>query len=103
MRTALVVVPAPRISRKAPGAQRARPRDWQWQMRNAVTSAHELAAALPLTEGEREAARRADAQGLPIAITPYYLALIDPGDPRCPIRLQCVPGLREEDTVLGDL
>jgi len=83
--------------------ERAEPRDWRWQIRNAVTSTDALDLALPLTEDERDGARRAADEGLPVAITPYYLSLIDRADPRCPIRLQCVPDRREAETVRGDL
>jgi len=37
------------------------------------------------------------------ASRPYYLSLIDPTDPSCPIRRQCVPDGRENDVVPGDL
>jgi lysine 2,3-aminomutase len=77
--------------------------DWRWQLRHAVDSAAALAGVLPLTEREAEGARRADAQGLPIRITPYYLALVDPKNPDCPIRRQCVPDARESDEVEGDM
>ncbi|MGA7121972.1 MAG: KamA family radical SAM protein [Polyangiaceae bacterium] len=77
--------------------------DWRWQLRHAIGAADELAQALPLTEHEREGARRAEAQGLPIRITPYYLSLVDPNDPECPIRRQCVPDARESGEVPGDL
>jgi len=43
------------------------------------------------------------AAGLPISITPYYLALCDPKDPDCPIRRQCVPRAEEAIAVKGDL
>jgi lysine 2,3-aminomutase len=79
------------------------PNDWHWQIRNAVTSVDALENALPLTEKEREGARRAESQGMPIGITPYYLSLCDPRDETCPIRLQCVPDAREALTVHGDL
>jgi lysine 2,3-aminomutase len=78
-------------------------RDWGWQLRRAVTSAAELARAIPLTDRELAGARRAERQGLPIRITPYYLSLIDRDDPSCPIRRQCVPDDREGDAVPGDL
>jgi len=81
----------------------AAPHDWRWQVRHAITSVDALAAALPLTDRERAGAQRAEASGLPIAITPYYLSLIDPHDEACPIRLQCVPDAREAETVPGDL
>jgi lysine 2,3-aminomutase len=78
-------------------------RDWRWQLRHAVSSGDELARALPLTETEAEGARRAQSQGLPLRITPYYLSLVDRDDPGCPIRRQCVPDAREGDDVPGDL
>jgi lysine 2,3-aminomutase len=78
-------------------------RDWQWQLRHAVGSVEELARALPLTAEELEGARRAEGQGLPLRITPYYLSLVDPADPRCPIRMQCVPHASEAREVEGDL
>lgn len=43
------------------------------------------------------------AAGLPISITPYYLALCDPSDPGCPIRRQCIPRAEEAIAVEGDL
>jgi lysine 2,3-aminomutase len=77
--------------------------DWRWQLRHAVGSVEELERALPLTEAERVGALRAESQGLPLRITPYYLSLVDPSDPGCPIRRQCVPDAREGDEVPGDL
>jgi lysine 2,3-aminomutase len=68
-----------------------------------VGSADELAQGLSLTESELEGTRRAVAEGLPLRITPYYLSLVDPHDPACPIRRQCVPDVREADAVPGDL
>lgn len=86
---------------KGPG--KASPRDWQWQIRNAITDVGELAKAIELTPEELAGAERAAAQGLPMSITPYYLSLIDKRDPKCPVRLQCVPTARESVTVAGDL
>jgi lysine 2,3-aminomutase len=79
------------------------PSDWRWQLRHAISSVDALAAALPLTPAELAGARRAESQGLPLRITPYYLSLIDPADPACPVRKQCVPDAREGDTVAGDM
>ena len=53
---------------------------------HALGSAEALAHALPLTPRELEGAQRAERQGLPLRITPYYLSLVDPNDPACPIR-----------------
>jgi lysine 2,3-aminomutase len=78
-------------------------RDWRWQLRNAANTVDDLQAALPLTPGELEGALRAASKGLPLRITPYYLSLVDRGDPACPIRRQCVPDAREAEEVPGDL
>lgn len=81
----------------------ARWEDWRYQAQSAITSVTALDAVLALTDDEREGARRAEAEGLPISITPYYLSLADRDDPRCPIRLQCVPRAQEAIEVPGDL
>ncbi len=92
------------LARESPRARRTADwRDWRWQLRHAVGSADDLAGALALTDRELEGARRAQAQGLPLRITPYYLSLVDPRDPECPIRRQCVPDARESVEVPGDL
>src|SRR5258708_37088295 len=93
----------PKLHLLRPPDPRADWRDWRWQLRHAIDSADDLARALPLSEGELAGARRAQAQGLPLRITPYYLSLIDPRDPACPIRRQCVPDARAADVVPGDL
>jgi lysine 2,3-aminomutase len=97
-------VTSPRVLPLAsPDGDPAHTSDWRWQLRHAVGSAADLARAIPLTPRELEGALRAERQGLPIRITPYYLSLVDPTDPACPIRKQCVPDAREGDEVPGDL
>jgi lysine 2,3-aminomutase len=93
----------------------ARPRDvrqsspraatprWVRELKRSVTSVDALAAALDLTEEEMTGALRAEAGGLPLRITPYYLALCDKRDPTCPVRMQCVPNIEEARSVPGDL
>ena len=90
----------PRSTRKPTAKER---NDWRWQIRHAVTRVDDLARAIPLTARELEGARRAEREGMPIGITPYYLSLVDRDDPSCPIRLQCVPDAREADEAVGDL
>jgi lysine 2,3-aminomutase len=102
-RRVLPRAPEPATTPAPPRKERANPRDWRWQARHAITTVDALEAALPLTPRELAGARRAASEGLPIGITPYYLSLIDRADPRCPIRMQCVPDGREEESVPGDL
>jgi lysine 2,3-aminomutase len=77
--------------------------DWKWQLRHAVRTADELGARLELSEAELAGAMRAERAGLPLLVTPYYLSLCDPRDPRCPIRRQVVPRAEEGREVPGDL
>ena len=79
------------------------PADWQSQVRHAIGDLAGLSAALELTEDERNGVERALRGGFPMSITPYYLALCDRHDPRCPIRLQCVPHAAEARERPGDL
>jgi lysine 2,3-aminomutase len=81
----------------------AKKSDWRWQIRNAVTGVDALATCVHLTASELDGARRAEHAGLPLSITPYYLSLCDKTDPSCPIRLQCVPDVREATLAAGDL
>lgn len=75
---------------------------WQWQLRHALRTERDLAAFLSASADERVAIEQCS-QGLHLLIPPYYASLIDPHDPRCPIRLQCVPRSVESVRVDGDL
>ena len=77
--------------------------DWRSQCQHALTSLSDLKKHLTLSLKEREGAERAEQAGFPISVTPYYLSLIDPKDPNCPIRKQCIPLLDESKMVEGDL
>ena len=88
-------------TRRTPGSRRTG--DWTQELRASLRTADDLSRALALTPDEVAGARRAEREGLPIRITPYYLALCDRHDPSCPIRLQCVPRAGEAVEVPGDL
>lgn len=77
--------------------------DWRAQAKGTIRDLASLEAALPLTEAERKGVKRALEGGFPLAITPYYMSLIDPADPGCPIRRQVVPVADEGVEVPGDL
>ncbi|HVO29181.1 MAG TPA: KamA family radical SAM protein, partial [bacterium] len=82
-------------------------RDWadgRWQLKNRVRTLDVLERVLPLEDAERKGIEAAEARGgFEWGITPYYLSLIDPADPRDPIRLQCVPRSAEAHRALHDL
>jgi lysine 2,3-aminomutase len=77
--------------------------DWRWQARNAITSLAALETQVKLTPSEREGVLRAEREGFPLSITPYYLGLVDRDDPHCPVRRQCIPVADEAVEVPGDL
>ena len=73
--------------------------DWRWQMRKRIRDVNELKLYLPalarVGELERVTAR------FPLAITPYYLSLIQDGDPQDPVLLMSVPRAEELANPLG--
>ena len=64
--------------------------DWHWQVQNRITNLETLKKYLPLTAEEETGVTEA-LQNFRMAITPYYLTLIDPNDPNDPVRKQAVP------------
>ena len=68
--------------------------DWRWHFRNRITNLADLAKFIPLSEKE-ETRLKLVIERYPLAITPYYLSLINPADPNDPIRKQAVPSFDE--------
>jgi len=68
--------------------------NWKWQLQHTVTTAEQLAEILPMGEAERESIQHTFPK-YKFAVAPYYLSLVDPTNPECPIRLQCVPSEAE--------
>ena len=66
--------------------------DWHWQLANRVRSLDRLATMLNLSDEEKAAGT---GSGLPLAITPYYLSLLDPDNPAQPLRRSVVPTVCE--------
>ena len=63
--------------------------DWKWQVRNRIETVEDLKKHVELTAEEEEGVRQCLGV-LRMAITPYYLSLIDLGDPHDPIRRQAI-------------
>ena len=64
--------------------------DWKWQVRNRIETLDELKKYIPLTAEEEEGVKKCLGR-LRMAITPYYLSLIDINDPHDPVRRQAIP------------
>jgi lysine 2,3-aminomutase len=85
-----------------PGATDAQWRDWRWQARNMVRTLDELRSLVPLTEDEVRGCERTQSI-FRLGITPYYLSLIDPDHPSCPVRQQAIPVAAEAEKHPGEL
>lgn len=64
--------------------------DWLWQLTHTIRTLDDLKKVVNLTPEEEEGVC-ISTQTIPLNITPYYASLMNPDDPRCPIRLQSVP------------
>ncbi|MBN2538212.1 KamA family radical SAM protein, partial [candidate division WOR-3 bacterium] len=100
--------PASFRARCFPGVTDAQWNDWRWQLRNRVRDLAGLERVIELSPDERAALDGTRAR-LPLSITPYYAGLLDPRDPRQPLRRSVVPqaaelarGRGEADDPLGE-
>ena len=71
--------------------------DWRWQLRNRIRTKEILAKLINLIPEEEEGIDNAG-EKLTMSIPPYFASLMDPEDPKCPIRLQSVPLKYELET-----
>jgi lysine 2,3-aminomutase len=69
-------------------------KDWKWQVSNRITSVEKLKEIINLTPEEENDINEV-VKNFRLGITPYYASLMDPEDPKCPIRKQAVPVLNE--------
>ena len=68
--------------------------DYRWQLRHRLRSTDEFARVLRLDDDQR-ADLDACMGRFRVSVTPYYASLMDPDDPRCPVRMQGVPSPSE--------
>lgn len=76
--------------------------DWKWQVRNRVETLDQLKKYVTITPEEEEGIKQSLAT-FRMAITPYYLTLINQDDPNCPIRKQAIPTAAETHISPADL
>lgn len=68
--------------------------DYRWQLRHRLRSTEDFAGVLHLDDTQR-ADLDACMGRFRVSVTPYYASLMDPDDPRCPVRMQGVPSPSE--------
>ena len=76
--------------------------DWGWQVRNRIETLDDLKKYVKLTPEEEDGVAKCLGT-LRMAITPYYLSLINLDDPNDPIRKQAVPTAAELHRADADL
>lgn len=76
--------------------------DWKWQVKNRIETLDGLKKYINLTKEEEEGVKKS-LETLRMAITPYYLSLINAEDKNCPIRKQAIPTESETHQVAADL
>ena len=76
-------------------------RDWRWQLRNRVTSLEQLQKHITLHPDELAGVKVSRGK-FAMSITPYWISLMDKEDPRCPIRRQMIPHIKETYTTKYD-
>lgn len=76
--------------------------DWKWQVKHRITTVADLQRYFPLDDSEKQVVKDVLGQ-FRMAITPYYLTLINPDNKKDPVRLQAVPGVDEMHVGVHDL
>jgi lysine 2,3-aminomutase len=76
--------------------------DWQWHIRNRITTIEALKKVVNLTPDEEQGIKTTLAR-FRMAISPYYASLMDPDDRCCPVRKQAVPTIHETRKAPEDL
>ena len=76
--------------------------DWKWQVKNRIETLDQLKQYVKLTPEEEEGVKKT-LSTLRMAITPYYISLINPEDSNDPIRKQAIPTGAETHQAAADL
>lgn len=76
--------------------------DWQWQVQNRIQDIETLEQIFELTDKEKEEISSVLAK-FRMGITPYYASIMDPKDPKDPVRMQAIPTGFETHVAGSDL
>ncbi|MDI7259902.1 MAG: lysine 2,3-aminomutase [Thermodesulfobacteriota bacterium] len=76
--------------------------DWRWQLRHRITTLDQLKEIIELTSEEIEGIKYSKGR-LALAVTPYFVGLMDPANPNCPIRRQAIPRIEERHLSKNDM
>lgn len=68
-------------------------KNWRWQLSHRINTPEEFEKVIKLSDSEKKALSASHL--FRVDITPYFISLIDPEDPKDPIRQQVVPTAKE--------
>ncbi len=74
--------------------------DWKWQVKNRISDPEDLSKFINLTDKEKKEVEEVG-EKYRWSISPYYISLMDPDDPSCPIRMQSIPAAQETKDASG--
>ena len=74
--------------------------DWHWQMKHRIEDIETLEKLVDLSNEQKQAIEKIE-KGCRWSISPYYLSILDPNDPSCPVWIQAVPSAHEIDDIYG--
>ena len=75
--------------------------NWHWQLQNRISTTAVLKELIDLTDREIAEIDQVGSR-YRWAVSPYYLSLIDPNDPLCPVRRQAIPAVQEYTDPWGE-
>ncbi|MBN1572175.1 MAG: lysine 2,3-aminomutase [Deltaproteobacteria bacterium] len=76
--------------------------DWKWQVKNRITKLEDLKRVVNISPKEEEGIKET-LELFRMAISPYYASLMDPDNPKCPVRMQAIPSINETRKAPADL
>ncbi len=68
--------------------------DWKWQLKHRIQTCKQLIELFNLSESDCKVYREL-VETYRMSVTPYYLSLMDSSNATDPLRLQCIPDIRE--------
>lgn len=95
---------APKVSNSTPkeeaenGTEEKMAEEWVQQMQNEVNTLEKLEKYINVSDDEREAINTLKTKW---GTTPYFASLMDKDDPKCPIRMQVLPSMKEKVNEFG--
>lgn len=68
--------------------------NWKWQMQHSISKVEDLAEAIAISPEHQERIG-STLEKYKFLVSPYYLSIVDPSNPECPIWLQSIPSEKE--------